>query len=96
MQVRGSNTLSVAMLDNGNYQVADEGEAQTMTETQLNARIANQGFKAVDGDVFIGGQRLGSSASSARLRGEWITHLAGYRRPVSITRTQFSASVVLR
>ena len=43
MQVRGSNTLSVAMLDNGNYQVADgEGEAQTMIETQLNARIANQ------------------------------------------------------
>ena len=54
MQVRGSNTLSVAMLDNGNYQVADgEGEAQTMTETQLNARIANQGFEVVDGDVFI-------------------------------------------
>ena len=57
MQVRGSNTLSVAMLDNGNYQVADgDGEAQTMTETQLNARIANQGFEVVDGDVFIGGK----------------------------------------
>ena len=47
MQVRGSNTLSVAMLDNGNYQVADgEGEAQTMTETQLNARIAESGFRS--------------------------------------------------
>ena len=70
MQVRGSNTLSVAMLDNGNYQVADgEGEAQTMTETQLNARIANQGFEVVDGDVFIGGQRLGSSASLSAATG---------------------------
>ena len=70
MQVRGSNTLSVAMLDNGNYQVADgEGEAQTMTETQLNARIANQGFEVVDGDVFVGGQRLGSSASLSAATG---------------------------
>ena len=70
MQVRGSNTLSVAMLDNGNYQVADgDGEAQTMTETQLNARIANQGFEVVDGDVFIGGQRLGSSASLSAATG---------------------------
>ena len=70
MQVRGSNTLSVAMLDNGNYQVADgEGEAQTMTETQLNARIANQGFEVVDGDVFIGGQRLGSSAALSAATG---------------------------
>ncbi|MEC8049472.1 MAG: hypothetical protein VX210_01680 [Myxococcota bacterium] len=70
MQVRGSNTLSVAMLDNGNYQVADgDGEAQTMTETQLNARIANQGFEVVDGDVFIGGQRLGSSAALSAATG---------------------------
>ena len=70
MQVRGSNTLSVAMLDNGNYQVADgDGEAQTMTETQLNARIANQGFEVVDGDVFVGGQRLGSSAALSAATG---------------------------
>ena len=70
MQVRGSNTLSVAMLDNGTYQVADgEGDAQTLTESQLNARIANQGFEVVDGDVFIGGQRLGTSAALSAATG---------------------------
>ena len=58
------------MLDNGNYQVADgQGEAQTLTETQLNARIANQGFEVVDGDVFVGGQRLGSAATLSAATG---------------------------
>lgn len=70
MQVRGSNTLSVSMLDNGSYQVADgSGDAQTMDESQLNARIANQGFEVVDGDVFVGGQRLGSSAALSAATG---------------------------
>ena len=70
MQVRGSNTLSVSMLDNGSYQVADsEGTTQTLTESQLNARVANQGFEVVDGDVFVGGQRLGSSAALSAATG---------------------------
>ena len=70
MQVRGSNTLSVSMLDNGSYQVADsEGTTQTLTESQLNARVANQGFEVVDGDVFVGGQRLGTAAALSAATG---------------------------
>ncbi len=70
MQVRGSNALSVSMLDNGNYQVADgEGDAQTLTESQLNARISNQGFEVVDGDIFVGGQRLSSAAAMSAATG---------------------------
>ena len=58
------------MLDNGSYQVADsEGATETLTESQLNARVANQGFEVVDGDVFVGGQRLGSSVALSAATG---------------------------
>ncbi len=70
MQVQGSNALSVSMVENGAYLVADgEGAPQTLTESQLNARIANQGFEVIDGDVFVGSQRVQGSANLSAATG---------------------------